>query len=133
MLGIRPTRTFVSMSCATLVKIIPFPAASYGFGCTMEILISELLPCSRFAQQSQLLFQGESAPRLTDKDPNTIDCGLKLNLGTGPNMMQVSDSFWESHLKFAGHPAHIPYFSKARFLVDQHRDKGESRKGVKPS
>jgi hypothetical protein len=76
-----------------------------------------LLPGSRFAQQSQLLFQGKGAPRLTDKDPNTIDGGLKLNLGTGPNLMQISDGFWEGHLKFAGHPAHIPYSSKACFLV----------------
>jgi hypothetical protein len=104
------------MSCATLIQIIPFPAAPDGFG-SMEILISQLLPCSRFAQQSQLLFQGKHAPRFIDYDSNTIDRGLKLNLGTGSNMMQISNRFWESHLEFAGDPAHNPCFSKAQFLV----------------
>ena len=87
----------------------------------MEVLISQLLPCSRFAQQSQLLFQGKRAPRLADKNPNTIDCGLKLYLGTGSNIMQIGNRFWESHLEFAGYPAYVPYFSKDHFLCQNAR------------
>jgi hypothetical protein len=76
-----------------------------------------LLSFSRLLEQSQLFLQWQLDPGFPDKNPDTIDSGLKLNFATGPNIVQIGNRFWERHLKLTGHPTHDPYFRKESFLV----------------